>query len=234
MLTHHHLAGRCPVSVARRIGVRAGSFVPAVAAIVPIAPRRDCPTMVSGGGIDDPCTTGASIDGRRPPDRGPVGSWVPGPGSPHCSRRCHRLRRPGPPPPTSRSAGRTGKEAAKYRLARRDDDALFGYVVGPQSPKTHLHPAEVVVWAGRAAAAGFTMTAPEAPPRYAFLGVRPCELAAIAVQDRVFLGGERDAVYGSRRDGVFLVAVNCTNRAAPASALPWAPARGPRPGSTSC
>ncbi len=81
---------------------------------------------------------------------------------------------------------------------------------GPQSPKTHLHPADVVVWAGERTAQGFAMAPPPEPPRLAFLGVRPCELAAIAVQDRVFLGAERDAVYGSRRDGAFLVAVNCT------------------------
>ncbi|MFH1329517.1 MAG: 4Fe-4S dicluster domain-containing protein [Actinomycetota bacterium] len=102
------------------------------------------------------------------------------------------------------------QEAAHYRLVRRSDEAVFGYVVGPHSPKTHLHPAEVVVWAGERTATGFAMTPPAEPPRYALLGVRPCELAAIAVQDRVFLGGERDMVYGSRRDGTFLVAVNCT------------------------
>jgi ferredoxin len=102
------------------------------------------------------------------------------------------------------------QEPAKYRLERRDDEALFGYVVGPQSPKTRLHPAEVVVWSGEKTAQGFAMAPPAEPPRYAFVGVRPCELAAIAVQDRVFLGHERDAVYGSRREGSFLVAVNCT------------------------
>jgi ferredoxin len=102
------------------------------------------------------------------------------------------------------------QEPAKYRLVRRDDDALFGFVVGPQSPKTHLHPAEVVVWAGERTAQGFAMAPPPEPPRFAFVGVRPCELAAIRIQDRVFLGGERDAVYGRRRDGAFLVAVNCT------------------------
>jgi sulfhydrogenase subunit beta (sulfur reductase) len=37
-----------------------------------------------------------------------------------------------------------------------------------------------------------------------------CDLAAIAIQDRVLLGGERDAIYAGRRDGSFLVAVNCT------------------------
>src|SRR5271169_1350454 len=34
----------------------------------------------------------------------------------------------------------------QYRLKRRDDEALFGYVVGPQSWKKYLHPAEVRLW----------------------------------------------------------------------------------------
>ena len=54
--------------------------------------------------------------------------------------------------------------------------------------------------------------AEEPPPDrpLAFLGVRSCELHAIAIQDRVFLGGayvERD--YAARREDAFLVAVNC-------------------------
>jgi ferredoxin len=54
-----------------------------------------------------------------------------------------------------------------------------------------------------------------APPRYAFIGVRACELAAIAIQDRVLLGESySDPLYRARRQGTFLVAVNCT-RAAP-------------------
>ena len=51
-------------------------------------------------------------------------------------------------------------------------------------------------------------TAP--PPRYAFVGVRPCELAAILVQDRVFLGGPFvDPAYRARREAAFVVAVHC-------------------------
>ncbi len=102
------------------------------------------------------------------------------------------------------------QEAATYRLVPREDEALFGYVVGPQSPKNYLHPAEVVVWSGERTKQGFTPSPLAEPPRYAFLGLRPCELASIAIQDRVLLGGERDAVYGGRRDGAFFVAVNCT------------------------
>ena len=35
------------------------------------------------------------------------------------------------------------QEAGQYRLKPRDDGALFGYAVGPQSWKKYLHPAEV-------------------------------------------------------------------------------------------
>jgi ferredoxin len=49
------------------------------------------------------------------------------------------------------------------------------------------------------------------PPAYAFVGVRSCELHAIAIQDRVMAGGEYpDPFYAARRDGALLVAVNCT------------------------
>ncbi len=97
-----------------------------------------------------------------------------------------------------------------YRLVERLDDALFGYVVGPASPKVMLHPPEVVLWSGSRADGSFEADERPAPPRYAFFGVRPCELAAVAIQDKVFLGnGRRDPVYGSRRDGSFFVVVNC-------------------------
>ncbi len=46
------------------------------------------------------------------------------------------------------------------------------------------------------------------PPRYAFLGVRPCDLRAIAIQDRVL--GQPGSRYAARRARAFIVAVNCT------------------------
>jgi ferredoxin len=95
-----------------------------------------------------------------------------------------------------------------YRLFERGDDALFGYVVGPSSPKMNFHPAETVLWRG---SPDLTRAdpAPE-PPRLAFIGVRACELAAIAIQDRVFLGsGAVDRTYADNRSGSFMVAVNC-------------------------
>ncbi|HET6436851.1 MAG TPA: 4Fe-4S dicluster domain-containing protein [Anaeromyxobacter sp.] len=104
-----------------------------------------------------------------------------------------------------------------YRLRRRDDDALFGYALGPYAWKRFLHPAEVRLFSAARQDSSFrVLEEPEkTPPRYAFLGVRPCELAAIEIQDRVLLGeGLRDAVYQARREDLFLVAVQCTEPAA--------------------
>ncbi len=103
------------------------------------------------------------------------------------------------------------QDGGTYRLRRRDDGALFGYAVGPHSWKRFLFPPETLLWRARRTEDGLAVEGeePEAP-RYAFLGVRPCDLHAIAIQDRVFLGdGFPDAVYAARRERALLVAVNC-------------------------
>jgi ferredoxin len=98
----------------------------------------------------------------------------------------------------------------RYRLLRRPDDALFGYAVGPQSWKQFLHPPVLPLWrAERSGKAAQSLPAAQ-PPRFAFVGVRACELHAIAIQDRVFLGGQHvDPHYRQRRQDAFMVAVNC-------------------------
>ena len=110
------------------------------------------------------------------------------------------------------------QEAGSYRLKRREDGALFGYVVGPQSWKKYLHPADVRLFSAQRQGETFRILSnPDPPPpgRYAFLCVRACELAAIAVQDRVLLHDRyHDPIYQGRREGIFIVAVNCTQSAA--------------------
>jgi ferredoxin len=103
------------------------------------------------------------------------------------------------------------QDAGVYRLHRRNDDALFGYVVGPHSWKRFLLPPETRLWSAKKSGAGFDIASEtETPPRYALIGARSCELHAIAVQDRVLTEGDFvDPVYKERRDGVFTVAVNC-------------------------
>jgi sulfhydrogenase subunit beta (sulfur reductase) len=103
------------------------------------------------------------------------------------------------------------QDGGSYRLKKRADKALFGYAVGPHSWKKFLHPPTIRLWQARREGDGFHIT-PEnhAAPKYAFLGVRSCELHAIAVQDKVFMGGRyTDPTYRSRRDDLFIVAVNC-------------------------
>lgn len=104
------------------------------------------------------------------------------------------------------------QEPGTYRLERRDDDAWFGYVVGPHSWKRYLFPPLATVSAADRTEAGWQMSTPdERTPKYAFLGVRACELAAMKIQDRVFIEGAYvDPIYRARREQVFVIAVNCT------------------------
>jgi ferredoxin len=101
-------------------------------------------------------------------------------------------------------------EPGGYRLRRRDDGAAFANSAGPQSWKSFLHPARTELWtARRDDDGGFTVTEPdEEPPRYAFLGVRGCDLKAIAIQDRIL--STPDSGYARRREQAFIIAVNCT------------------------
>jgi ferredoxin len=104
------------------------------------------------------------------------------------------------------------QDGGHYRIERRDDDARFGYAVGPHSWKQFLFPPRVRLWQARRNGED-ALEVEEEPvdeTPLAFLGVRSCELHAIEIQDRVFLGGRFvDADYAARRDGNFVVAVNC-------------------------
>lgn len=103
------------------------------------------------------------------------------------------------------------QDGGQYRLKRRDDEARFGYVVGPHSWKKFLHPPALRLWSATRENGSFRIERDADPPEpYAFIGVRACELQAIAIQDRIFLEGEHvDPSYKTRRENAFLVAVNC-------------------------
>ena len=67
------------------------------------------------------------------------------------------------------------------------------------------------MWQARRTDDGFTVVAADdTPPKFAFLGVRACEIHAIAIQDKVFVQGPyADTDYQRRRQDNFIVAVNC-------------------------
>ncbi len=108
------------------------------------------------------------------------------------------------------------QEPGSYRVVRRDDEARFGFAAGPHSWKEYLLPSRVRVWNAKRNGKGVVVdeAAPSAE-RYAFLGARGCDLAAIAIQDRVLTGGRYvDRDYAARREGIFVVAVDCGDPAA--------------------
>jgi sulfhydrogenase subunit beta (sulfur reductase) len=103
------------------------------------------------------------------------------------------------------------QDGGHYRLRRRDDEALFGYAVGPHSWKKFLLPATQRLWSAERTEHGVAVTPePHANERFAFIGVRACDLNAIAIQDRVLVGGAQiDSRYQGRRQDAFIVALNC-------------------------
>ncbi len=101
---------------------------------------------------------------------------------------------------------------AHYRLERREDSAMFQYAAGPKSLKDFIHPSEIRLFsAAREDGAFRILPNTEAPPRYAFLGARACELAAAGIQDRVLIEGRfSDPIYRARRENAIIIAVQCT------------------------
>ncbi|GAB2903057.1 4Fe-4S dicluster domain-containing protein [Microbulbifer echini] len=108
------------------------------------------------------------------------------------------------------------QEGGRYRLKRRTDKAFFGYAVGPHSWKKYLQLPHRPIWkASRQHQDIEVIEIQETAPKLAFLGVRSCELHAIAIQDRVLTEGDyTNENYRQRRAQLFTVAVNCTSAAA--------------------
>ncbi len=103
------------------------------------------------------------------------------------------------------------QDGGHYRLKKRNDAAFFGYAVGPHSWKQFLYPPRSLLWRAKRKRNGFVLQEEsDEHLKFAFFGVRSCELHAIAIQDKVFLeGAHGDSQYQSRRKDLFTVAVNC-------------------------
>lgn len=99
-----------------------------------------------------------------------------------------------------------------YRLKEAGNKRLFGYTMAPQSWKRQLWPPVQRLFAAERGGGGFRIIddGTGAPERYAFLGVRACELAAIQVQDRTFDETFTDPGYVGRRREALIVGVTCS------------------------
>jgi ferredoxin len=113
---------------------------------------------------------------------------------------------------------RDQQKPGSYRLVEGDKDLCFEYVVGPDSPKRFLFPSRHRLFQFHVEAGTFMLDAgPPQVPKLAFVGIRPCEIAAIKVQDRAFGVDESGAprcvsepFYAETRRLALFVAVNCT------------------------
>lgn len=102
------------------------------------------------------------------------------------------------------------QDAGQYRLVERGDQSRFAYNLGPSTWKQFLFPPEETLFR---VVDGEFVSSREMPQKMAFVGVRACELAAIAIQDRVFMGEPADTGYAARREKLLLVGVNCSQAA---------------------
>jgi len=126
------------------------------------------------------------------------------------------------------------QEGGHYRLTEGDPDLTFEYVVGPDGPKTYLFPPKLKLFDFRLSDGRFVLEAgPPEVPKLAFLGVRPCELAAVKVQDRVFgvtepgmFRCESESWYTQARERALFIAVNCTRPGGTCFCASWG--TGPR------
>jgi sulfhydrogenase subunit beta (sulfur reductase) len=108
------------------------------------------------------------------------------------------------------------QDGGLYRLEKSEDAGFFDYVVGPHSLKNFLFPPRETLLESIRKNGTWQMTPPEIDPTpLAVIGVRSCDLHALAIQDKVFLGGPYvDPGYKARREKLFLVAVNCRRASA--------------------
>ena len=115
---------------------------------------------------------------------------------------------------------RDDQDGGRYRLVDDDEpETFFNYVVGPDSAKQWFFPPRQDLFSLHIEGEHFEVDqVPAPPPKLAFIGVRPCDLAAMAIQDRVFgvardqqtFRCESEAYYRQAREQAFFVAVNCT------------------------
>ena len=102
----------------------------------------------------------------------------------------------------------------RYRLMEAGDGGgarAFDYASSPMSWKTYTYPASVPIAAATRAGERITYgSVDHDAPRMAYLGVRACDIAALAIHDDVLTGGPYiDEDYADRRGKAFIVAVEC-------------------------
>lgn len=101
-----------------------------------------------------------------------------------------------------------------FRLHHSDSPRWFAWSNGPQALKPLTFAPLEPLWREQRNAQGELEFTPvrQTHRQTAVIGVRACDLAALALQDRHFLGGPHpDSHYRARREFLFLVGVDCSH-----------------------
>ncbi|GIU73022.1 MAG: 4Fe-4S ferredoxin [Bryobacteraceae bacterium] len=103
----------------------------------------------------------------------------------------------------------------RARLVPDGTGGRFHHWMCAEGLKAVLHLPMVRVMAARRENGAFRILDNPAPAgKFAFVGVRACDVAALGILDRVLLGDRyADDIYRSRRENLFLVAVHCLESA---------------------
>jgi ferredoxin len=109
----------------------------------------------------------------------------------------------------------TEQKPGSFRLVKENHNRYFDVIPGAHSWKQFLFPSRIQLFELQKNGKRWeSVTTPAETPSYAFIGVRACELAAIQIQDKIFMRTDfTDPTYRARRQRVFIVAVNCTRPA---------------------
>jgi sulfhydrogenase subunit beta (sulfur reductase) len=104
------------------------------------------------------------------------------------------------------------QEPGKFQLTQGDHLNYFDVTNGPHSWKEYFFPSksELMRFHKNNGKSWNVEEAVNETPHYAMVGVRPCDLAAIEIQDKVFMREAWcDPIYRARRENAFILAVNC-------------------------
>lgn len=105
------------------------------------------------------------------------------------------------------------QKPGSYRLIRNETSAAFAWANGPQAIKPLLFKPKELLWKVTRDSEG-RLSFQQAPPQaelIALFGVRSCDLAAMAVQDKVFIQDKYvDERYRAQRENLFIIVVNCS------------------------
>jgi ferredoxin len=110
------------------------------------------------------------------------------------------------------------QEAGSYAIEPGEQGLMFEYAGSPDSPKRFLFPPAQRLYQLHVEGEHFVLDeGPPPPPKLAFLGMRPCDLASVQVFDKVFaiddpqtMRCETESYYEEARREALVIAVNCT------------------------